>query len=90
MFNLNSSLEKTEEELWAWAMQPENRERICESRRAHPSPEEKMRRFRQIFGMTPDAPWPVANAPEANQGESSPIKPGEADSADPGHPNQST
>ncbi len=56
---------KTDEELLNWAMQPENRQRICGGGL---SEDEKVRRIREIFGLRTDAP-------PTNQGESSPIKP---------------
>jgi hypothetical protein len=72
---------RTEEECWAWAMPPENRDRICQG---HLCREERRRRLRAFFGRLPGEPRPGADAAApSNHGESSPIKPEQALPPDP-------
>ncbi len=64
--------EKTEEELWAWALQPEIQERIS---RGFKTDQEKLNlALKALFGVVPEeAEKP--GTPPADQGKSSPIKP---------------
>ena len=72
---LEREREKTEEEIVAhfqrWLKNPEVRDLICQD---YVSPEERERRMREIFGLSPKSPEPAE--PAAPDGtESNPVKP---------------
>jgi hypothetical protein len=77
---LEREREKTEEEVVAqferWSENPAARDLIC---RTWASPEERQRRLRELFGLTPKPPEPPeATAPD--NGESNPVKPSQTES----------
>jgi hypothetical protein len=81
---LEREREKTEEEVVAhfqrWLKNPEVRDLICQD---WVSPEERERRLREIFGLTPKPPV----AAEPADAESNPVKPSQTES-DPIQPDQ--
>ena len=78
---LEREREKTEEEVIThfqdWLKNPEVRDLVCQN---WVSPEERERRLREIFGLTPKTPEPSVAA-VAEGLESNPVKPGQTDSA---------